>query len=125
MFSGMAEGGMANVVRKADALRQVFVRLVDAGEGAADGGHFHRMRQAGAVVVGHAVHEDLRLIFQPPETFAVQDAVAVAREARAQRVGLLRVVPPQTLGAAGGVGCQMGFFGGFPIFSRVIHKDGL
>ena len=49
------------------------------------------MRQARAVVVALVVDEDLGLVLEPAEGRAVDDAVAVALVARAQRVLLLRV----------------------------------
>jgi hypothetical protein len=62
------------------------MRLADR---ARDLGDLERVRQPGPLmVVGE--HEDLGLAGEPTERRGVQDAVAVALEAGAERVGLLR-----------------------------------
>ena len=64
-------------------------------------GHLEGVGEPGALVVGRE-HEDLGLPGQAPEGGGVQDAVAVALEAGAERVGLLGEGPFAGAPAAGG-----------------------
>ncbi len=79
----MAEGGVAEVVRQADRLDQVFVGAQRPGDGAADLGHLQGVGEAGAEVIPLVVDEHLGLVFQPAEGGGMQNPVAVALEDRA------------------------------------------
>ena len=91
---------MAEVVRQRDRLGQVLVQAERPGDGARDAGDLHRVGHARAVMVARAVEEDLRLVLQPAEGAAVDDAVAVALEGGAELVAVLLV-----RAAAGGRRC--------------------
>ncbi len=45
-----------------------------------------RVREPRAIVIAERRKENLRLVHEPPERFAVNDAIAVALEARADRI---------------------------------------
>ena len=68
------------------ALRQLLVQAQGPGHRAPDLRPLQAVGEARAVVVALVVHEDLGLVLEPAEGRAVDDAVAVALEARAQRV---------------------------------------
>jgi hypothetical protein len=71
---------MSQVVREADRLHQILVRAERPGDAAPDLGDLQGMRQPGAVVIALVVDEDLSLIFQPPESGRMQDAVPIFLE---------------------------------------------
>jgi hypothetical protein len=75
-----AERRVAQVVRQGHGLHQILVQAQAARDGAPQLGHFQGVRQTGAEQVPLVVEEDLRLVDQPPEGAAVDDAVAVALE---------------------------------------------
>ena len=81
-FSGMTEGGMAEIVTQCDRLDEVLIEEQGARGGARDLRHLERVRETRAVVVAHGCEEYLRFAFQPPERFRVQDAVTVALKRR-------------------------------------------
>ena len=86
----MPAGTVAAVVRQRDRLGERDVEAQGTGDRRGHLRHLERMGQAGAlVVVGE--HEDLRLPGEAPEGAGVQDPVAVALEAGAERVGRLVV----------------------------------
>ena len=89
----MAERRVAEVVAQHEGFRELLVESEDARHGAADLCAFEAVGEASAVVVAFVVHEDLGLVLEPPERRAVDDAVAVALEAGAERVLLLRIAP--------------------------------
>ena len=84
----MAARPVAAIVPEGDRLGQRDVQAAGPRDRRRHLRHLEGVGQAGAlVVVGE--DEDLRLAGEPAERGAVQDPVAVALEARAQRVGLL------------------------------------
>ena len=123
VFAGVAEGGVADVVGEADGFGEVFVDVEGAGEGAADGGHFHGVGESGAVVIVGAVDEYLRFVFEATEASAMEDAVAVAREAGAGAVFVFVVFTAEALIAAYCVRGEDVCFVFFPIFSCFNHPS--
>ena len=67
VLARMAEGGVAEVVRQGERLREILVEAERAGERPGDLAHLDRVGQAGAVVVALVVDEDLRLVLEAPE----------------------------------------------------------
>ena len=61
--------------------------------------HLERVRQPRAVVIAGRREEHLRLVLQPAERLAVDDAIAIALERRADRVFGLRPQPAARVGA--------------------------
>ena len=91
VLARVAAGAVAAVVAEGDGLGQGHVEPAGPGDGRGHLGHLEGVGEPGPlVVVGE--HEHLGLAGQAPEGGGVQDAVAVALEAGAGRVGLLR--PP-------------------------------
>jgi hypothetical protein len=93
----VAEGRVAEVVRQRDRLAQVFVQAEAACQRARHLRHLQRVRHPRAKQIALVVEEDLRLVDQAPEGRAVDDAVAVALEFVAVRIGRQRVAPPARL----------------------------
>jgi hypothetical protein len=89
---------MAEVMGQRHGLRQVLVETQRAGHGAGHLRHLQRMGQAGAEIVALMLHEDLRLVLEPPERGGVDDPVAVALEGRAEQAFLLRHTAATALG---------------------------
>ena len=114
-FAGMAERRMPQVMTKRDRLGQVFVQAERAGNGTGDLRHLQRMRQARAEMVAAGIDEDLRLMFQPAEGLAVDDAVAVMLPDRAQAVRRFRPLPAAAGMAVRGPGCKKLILPGCPV----------
>ena len=74
LLAGMSKRRMAQIVRKRDCFRQIFVQPQRTRDGAADRRHLDRMRQAGAQMVAGAVEKNLRLVFQAAERARMNDA---------------------------------------------------
>ena len=94
ILAGMAEGGMAQVMRERDRLDQVLVQAQAARDAARQLRHLERMGQPGAEQVALVVQEDLGLVDQAPERARMDDAVAVALEIVARRRRPLGKAPP-------------------------------
>lgn len=109
-FAGVAEGGVAEVVGEGDGFGEVFVEAEGAGEGTGDLGDFDGVGETGAVVVGIFVEEDLGFGFEAAEGGAVDDAVAVALEAGAERVFGFGVLAALGGGGGDGIGGEAGGF---------------
>src|SRR5258708_24066468 len=106
LLAGMAERRVPEVVAEHQALREVLVEGEAAGHAAPDLRTLQAVGEAGAVVVALVVDEHLRLVLQPAERGAVDDAVPVALVAGAVGVVRLQVPPPAALGAAHAVGSE-------------------
>ena len=77
---------MAEVVTERDGLGQLLVQPQHLGDAARDLRDLERVRQARPVVIAGRREEHLRLVLQPAKGLAVNDAVAVALEHRANRI---------------------------------------
>ena len=104
VLAGVAAGTVPAVVAQGDGLGERHVEPAGPGDGRGHLGHLEGVGQPGPlVVVGE--DEDLGLAGQPAEGGGVQDAVPVALEAGAPRVGLLgraRTTRPRRPGRPGG-----------------------
>jgi hypothetical protein len=103
ILAGVPEGRMAQVVRQGDGLGQVLVEAQLAGYRPANLGHLQRVRQPGAVMVVGLSDEHLRLVHQPPEGGAVDDAVAVALVEGAEGMRRLGLAPAAAVPRVHGV----------------------
>jgi hypothetical protein len=83
----VAEGRVAQVVGESHGLDEILVEAERPRQAAADLRGLERMGQAVAVVIALVVDEDLRLVLEAPERRGVDDAVAVALEGGAVRLG--------------------------------------
>jgi len=79
LLAGMAERGVAEVVRQGQRLGQILVEPQGAADGARDLRHFEAVGKARAVMVAFVIDEDLSLVLQPAKGGRMNDAVAVAR----------------------------------------------
>ena len=123
-FAGVAEGGMAQVVGQGDGFSEVFVEAEDAGQGAGNLGDLDGVGQTGAVVVAFGVEKDLGLPFESTKGGTVEDAVAVALEAGAERVLRFGMLAAPGVGGGLGVGGQEGAFAVLPGDSIMQWADG-
>ena len=80
LLAGVAERWVADVVGQGDRFGQVFVQVQRPRDRARDLGDLQRVREPGDEVVADGGDEHLRLVFEAPERFTVQDAVAVTLE---------------------------------------------
>jgi K+/H+ antiporter YhaU regulatory subunit KhtT len=89
ILPGMAERRMAEVVRKAQSLSQVFVEAESARNCATNLGDFDAVRQPDAIVIAVRRDEDLRLMSEAAERYRMDDPVPVSLEriARPTRAG--------------------------------------
>ena len=83
LLAGMAKRRVAEIVTEPDRLGQVLVEAERAGDGASDPAGLQRVGQPGPVVVALGGDEDLGLVLEPPEGLAVDNAIAIALERRA------------------------------------------
>ena len=98
-FAGVAERRVPEIVAEHQGLDQLFIKSEDPGGGASDLCAFEAVGEAGPVVVTLVVHEHLRLVLEAPEGRGVDDPIAVALEAGAQRMLQLGVAASPARGA--------------------------
>ena len=110
-LAGMAERRVPEVVAERDGFGELLVQAQHLGDRARDLRHLERVREPRAVVIAGRREEDLRLVLEPPEGLAVDDAIAIALERRpdvvfafrpqaAARVGALRRLRREDLALA-------------------------
>src|SRR6185437_15072232 len=103
ILAGVTEWSMAEIVRKADGLRERLVQPQSARHGLGDLGNFDRMGYPGAIQVAFVIDEDLRFVNQTPEGIRMDDAVAVALELAAEFRFRLRMAATARVLVMGGV----------------------
>ena len=81
-LAGMAERRVAEIVAERDRFGQLLVQPQHLRDRARDLRHLERVRQPGPVVIAGRREEDLRLVLQPAERLAVDDAIAIALKRR-------------------------------------------
>lgn len=77
-FSGVAKGGMADIVNERECFGEFRIEAQSGGNRAGDLRNFESMREAIAKVVGVTDGEDLSLGFEAAESAGMNDAVAIA-----------------------------------------------
>ncbi len=92
-LADVAERRVAEVVAERDRLGQVLVQPERASERPGDLSDLERVRETHPVVVADRREEDLRLVLEPSERLAVNDAVTVALEVGAERDRAPRAAP--------------------------------
>ena len=100
-LAGVAERRVAEIVAERDRLGQLFVQAQHLRDRARDLRHLERVRQARAVVIAGRREEHLRLVLQPAERLAVDDAIAVALKRRPDVVFRLGAQAAARVGALG------------------------
>ena len=81
-FARMAEGRMPEIVRQRQRLGEVLVHPENTADRARNLRHLQAVGETRPVVIPLVIDEDLRLVLEPAERRAVDDAVAVALEGR-------------------------------------------
>ena len=96
IFTGMTERRMAEIVRQAQSLGQVFVEAERAGHRPADLRDFEAVCQADAIMVAVRGNEHLRLMAEATECDRLDQPVAVTLKdvARATRADAIFVMEP-------------------------------
>src|SRR5581483_1906346 len=100
-LAGVPERRVAEIVPERDRFGELFVQAKDLGDRARDLRDLERVRQARAVVIAGRGEEDLRLVLQPAERLAVDDAVAIALKRRTHLVLALLAQASARVGALG------------------------
>ena len=98
-LAGVPERRVAEIVAERDRFGQLFVQPQHLGDRPRDLRDLERVRQPGPVVIAGRREEHLRLVLQPPERLAVDDAIAIALERRPDVVFRLGPQPPARVGA--------------------------
>ena len=106
-FTGVAARRVPHVMHQSQNLHQIRVKAQHLRHRTADLRHFQRVRQAIAEMVGIAPGEDLRFVFQAPESSRVNDAVAVAFVIVAIRMRWFEIAPPLRRFHSHGVGSEL------------------
>ena len=121
-LSGMAKRCMPQVMCQTDGFGQVFIQTQPPGNGPGDLGHLQRMGQPCTVEIPFRREEDLRLLFQPAECFAVDDPVPVPLVYRSDRVLRLRSCAAAAGIAEAGPGSQCQPFDLLCLLSHIHSK---
>ena len=106
ILSGMAKGGVPEIMRKGHGLGQILVQAKRAGDGARDLRHFDGMGQAGAEIIALMFHKHLRLVLEAAKRPGMDDPVAVALEGRAKGALLLGEISAPAGRRFAGIGCR-------------------
>jgi len=94
LLSRMAEWGMAQIVTQRDGFGQIFIKAEGLGDRPGNLGDFKGMGQSCVVMVSGRSEKDLRLMFQPPEGFGMDDSVPVVLKGWPERTLLFKGWPP-------------------------------
>jgi iron-sulfur cluster assembly accessory protein len=103
ILASVAKRRMAKIMRKRKRLGEIVVEAERAGKRARDLTDFERMGEPGAEMVSLVRNEDLRLVGEPPESRAMDDAVAITLKCRAGSRIWLRDQPSAASCRIGGV----------------------
>ena len=82
VFADVPKGRVPQIMPQRDGFGQIFVQPQAPGQRPGHLRHLQRVGQAGAVMVAHGGKKHLRLVFQPPEALAVNDAVPIPLKIR-------------------------------------------
>jgi hypothetical protein len=102
-LAGVAERGMAEVVRQRQRFRQILVKTELPGQGARDLCHLQRVGKPGPVVITLVEYEDLGFVLQAAKGGRVDDPIAIAPERAAGPAWRLGELPPAAAGGVAGV----------------------
>ena len=95
----VTEWRVSEIVAERDGFGELFVQAQHLGDRARDLRHLEGVREPRAVVVAGRREEDLRLVFEPAEGLAVDDAIAIALKCRPDVVLPFRPQPAARVGA--------------------------
>jgi hypothetical protein len=102
-LAGVAERGMAKIMRERECLGQILVDAERAREAAGNLRNFEAMGQPRAIMITFVIDEDLGLVVEAAECGGMEDAVAVARIERAGRARRLGDEPATAFPLVDGV----------------------
>jgi iron-sulfur cluster assembly accessory protein len=108
ILAGVAKRRVAKIMGKRKRLGEIVVEAERAGKRARYLSDLKRMGEPGAEMVSLVRNEDLRLVGQPPEGRAMDDAVAIALKYRTRWRMRLRDQPSAASCRIGGVGRARG-----------------
>ncbi len=100
-LAGVAERRVPKVVAERDRFGQLLVQLQHLGDRARDLRHLERVRQTCPVVIAGRGEEHLRLVLQPPERLAVDDAIPIVLK---RRPHIVFGLGPETAARVGALG---------------------
>ncbi len=103
ILASVAKRRVAKIMRKRQRLGEIVVEAERAGKRARDLTDFERVGESGAEMVALVRNEDLRLVGEPPEGRAMDDAVAITLICRARWRMRLRDQPSAASCRIGGV----------------------
>ena len=121
-LAGMPERRVAEVVAERNRFGQLLVQPQHLGDRPRDLRDLEGVGQARAVVIAGRREEDLRLVLQPAERLAVDDAIAIALKRRADLVFRLLAQAPARIGALGRLGREDLALARFELLSRVVIR---
>jgi len=93
IFTHVTKRGMPQVMAQGDCLGQVLIQVQGSRYGAGYLGNLQGMGEPGYIMVTQGGDEDLCLVLEPPERFAVYDAVAVTLKDCPYMAGLFGSTP--------------------------------
>jgi hypothetical protein len=73
----MAEGRMAKVMPQSNRFGKIFIQAQSPRHGSGNLADLQSMSQSGSVMITFRREKNLRLIFQPTESFTMQDTVSI------------------------------------------------
>ena len=120
-LAGVAERRVAEIVAERDRFGELLVQPQHLGDGARDLRDLERVREPRAVVIAGRREEHLRLVLQPPERLAVDDAVAVALKRGAHVVFRRGAEAPARVGALGRLRREDVALARFELLSKACH----
>jgi hypothetical protein len=100
-LAGVAERRVAQIVAQRDGFGELLVELQHLGDRPGDLRYLQRVGETSAIVITRGSEEHLCLVLQPPERFAVHDAVPIVLERRTHIVLGLLTLPAARFGALG------------------------
>ena len=100
----VAERRVPEVVTERDRFGELLVQAQHLGDRARDLRDLERVGQPRAIVVAGRREKHLRLVLQPAERLAVDDAIAIALKRRTDVVLGFGAQPASRVGALGGLG---------------------
>ena len=122
-LAGVAERRVAEIVAERDRLGELFVQPQHLGDCPGNLRHLERVRQARAVVIAGRREEHLRLVLQPSERLAVDDAVPVTLKRRPDIVFVLEAEAAARFGAPGGLWREDVTLALFELFAQARHAS--
>ena len=117
LLAGVPERRVPEVVAKRNRFGQLLVQAQHLGDRPRDLRHLERVREARAVVIARRREEHLRLVLQPTERLAVNDAIAIPLKRGPHVVFPLGTEASPRVGAPSGLWGQRVALAGLELFA--------